>query len=597
MHRAASHLGGRGLAQPGQAVIEEEYGDSDDADTETDEEPETAKRSILSRTGMGSGKHAHADRASPLKRKRAMSMSELIEFPDSPPASDGESATTGSQAGYHFDDIAALDVSEDEMDMERVEAAELIHDREVEDMRGHKFHVMDDDKPFAYAFDGDEPETNSPSEQGSRSEEYWLEDFDALLNGPSLFEIDASNSANNRMLEPSEDSLLEQEFFVQYVSSSDDGDNGQDGEDEDDSDDEEDDRIGLDCFFANGESDSENEMELEAMAQQALAEEELAQAFYLSSQVPDVPDQEEYDSDGSTTDDEAPELLLERSKSKSNFATPARALVKSTLTSCLKQASFTDSQTPSKQTGGYMLTSPNELTTPNQAPLLGTWTRDSRKAVAVIDGSQVNSPAHTPPLPKATPILTAPNAKITPAAALAAATQASFAASSNTKRVKAYRRSDAMTAAMTSLDDIMYTNDFLVQDDDDLEQGETSFDARPPIAAPGAFRRHQQSRANVHKEDSLKDEWFMLTSKNKASRDTRKLAAVPVLGLGTESLSRREKRRRKKLKTATASGGLSRHGGSTLSLDDDYSAGDDDVFGVERAGLGMGPPLESLFSF
>ncbi|ORY83660.1 hypothetical protein BCR37DRAFT_378622 [Protomyces lactucae-debilis] len=604
LHQAPA-LQQRASVQHGQSMDMNVYGDSDDADTETDEEPETAKRTAA--ITMTAPSAAQQETASPLKRKRAMSMSELFDFPDSPPASDGGSMTPGSQSQYHFDDIAALDESEDEYDMERMESAELIHEREDDDMRGHKFHVMDDDKPFAYAPEEEDQEAATPSEQGSRSEEYWLEDFDALLNGASLFEIDASNSANNRHIEPSQDSLLEQEFFVHGNSSSSDQDEDEENDDDDDDDEEEDDedgdddeRIGWDCFFANGDSDSETEMELEAMAQQAIAEEELAQALFLTSQVMDMPDQVDGDSDASTTDDEAPELLLQRSNSKLNPMTPARALVKSNLTSCMKQASFIDDTTPTKAAGQYLLNTSTDLTTPNQAPLLGTWTRDTTRPVAVIDGSTTNSPAHTPPLPKAAPVMSGMTGiKLTPAAALAAATEASKIANAKLKRAKAYRRSEAMTAAITSLDDIMYTNDFLLPGEADAHGHSVApLELTPTIAAPGAFRRHQQNRTNVHKEDSLKDEWILLTSKSKAARDTRKVSAVPVLGLGTDSLSRKEKRRRKKLKTAAAgAGGLGRIGGSALSMDGDYSTGEDEVFGVERAGLGMGPPLESLFSF
>ncbi|ORY80491.1 hypothetical protein BCR37DRAFT_393847 [Protomyces lactucae-debilis] len=219
-------------------------------------------------------------------------------------------------------------------------------------------------------------------------------------------------------------------------------------------------------------------------------------------------------------------MLLQRSKQQLNPTTPSRALVKSNLTSRTKRASFVDDTTPTKAACQYLLNTSTDLTTP------------------MIDGSTSNSPAHTLAPPKAAPVMSAMTGiKLTPAAALAAATEASKIANANLKRAKAYLRSEAMRVAITSLDDIMYTNDFLL---------------------PG---------------------------------DTRKVSAVPVLECDTESLSRKEKRRRKKLRTAaTGAGGLGKIGGSASSMDGDYSTGENEEFGVDRAGHGIGPSLEPLFS-
>lgn len=449
---------------------------------------------------------AAAQEPSPLKRKRRSSN----HFENH-----NESDSALTPASLNELDLADLDDSEDDLDIERFEGDALIQEEEDRRVLESKFHVVDDSQPFAYAMDEE-------SDHTSNTEEFWIEDFDALVGGGTVFE----NTALPKFTlahEESQDTQLEEEFFLGYISS----DSGEDDEGEDDADaelpfgmEDDDDRVGWECFFSDGSSQSE--------------------------------DEDEDDSSGGTTDDEAPEVTIARHKAaKAAPVTPAKTPAKTKLTSCLKQTRIFNDETPSKTVSS----TPIKLNTSHQPPVLGTWTRDARRQTGIIDGMTTHSPAG------------AIKSNKTPKKAL-----------------ESYKRSEAMTEAMTSLDDIMYTNDFLVPQP---KTAPSKFDK--PIQV-GAFRKGQQ-RSAIIREGSLRDEWYNMTSRNKEK--TSRTKATPVLGVASESLSRKEKRRRKKMRAAA---GMS-IGGSTFGGSIDEQSDNEYNDGVERTGLGLGVPVESLFLF
>lgn len=260
------------------------------------------------------------------------------------------------------------------------------------------------------------------------------------------------------------------------------------------------------------------------------------------------------DSEGCTTDEEAPELILSRLKTTTtpqslrHPSTPYKAADannKSHLTSCIKSTMLThDTTTPTKQTNTGSFT----LNTSHKPPVLGTWTRDVRRPMGIIDGLTTHSPAPLPPVKK----------------------------SRNTP----YPRSPAMAAAMTSLDEILHINDLLLPPSNLTP---SKFDK--PIQV-GAFRRGQE-RSSMIRENKVKGEWYTLTARSKSRNTIRK---IPVLGVGSESFSHKEKRRRMKMRGRRGSSTI---GGSTFGGSFDEEQESDN--GEERAGLGMGPALSPLF--
>lgn len=453
---------------------------------------------------------AVSQKPSPSKRKRSLSMDDFSGLPD-------ESDAGQTPASLNEMDLADLGDSEDDLDIERFEGEHMIQEEEDRRVLQTKFNIVDQAQPFAYAPDEE-------SDRASNSEEFWIEDFDALVGGGAIFE----NTAVSKFQlapEETEDAQLEEEFFLGYMSSDDGNDTSDAGDINDESpfgNEDEDDRVGWECFFSDGSSQADEE-------------------------------DADNDSEGGTTDDETPAVILARHKAANAVpVTPAKIPGKTNLTSCLKQTHVFNEETPSKSVGS----TPIKLNTSHQPPVLGTWTRDSRRPTGIIDGLTTHSPVGQlkgkPKLPQ--------------------------------KTTEPYRRSDAMNEAMTSLDDIMYTNDFLVPQPKVVP---SKFDR--PIQV-GAFRKGQQ-RSSMIREDSFRDEWYNMTSRNKEKPGRTK--ATPILGVASESLSRKEKRRRKKMRAAA---GMS-VGGSTFGGSIDEQSDNDYNDGVERAGLGLGVPVESLFLF
>lgn len=451
---------------------------------------------------------------SPFKRKRAMSMSEFFDIPD-------DSDTAESPQSLDDLDFGDLGDSEDDQDIEKFEGDALIQEEEDKGFLHKKYRQVDDDQPFAYAPDDD-------TDHQSNTEEFWIEDFDAMVGGATNFDT-TQVPRFDADLDESPDALLEDDFFLDVdVCNSDAQSDSESVGGADESTftfgaEDDDDRVGWECFFSDGESHSEEDKESET--------------------------------DGATTDDELPAVVLARQQiASSNPTTPVTKIpAKSNLTSLIKQTSMVNDETPSK----VVVSTPVKLNTSHQPPVLGTWARDSRRLTGIIDGMTTHSPSGMPP-------------------------PSSVKKSLKDKRTP-YERSEAMNAAMTSLDDIMYTNDFLVG-----SQYESYNKFDKPIHV-GAFRKGQQ-RSSMIREDSLKDEWYTMTSRNKEKPGRSR--STPILGVASESLSRKEKRRRKKLKMAA---GMSINGSMFGGSLEDTSDVDDD--GIERAGLGLGPPVESLFLF
>ncbi|BFZ53848.1 hypothetical protein PYCC9005_000879 [Savitreella phatthalungensis] len=234
------------------------------------------------------------------------------------------------------------------------------------------------------------------------------------------------------------------------------------------------DRVGWECFFSSGSGDESESSDAETAT------------------------------DDSSTDEETPQLTT---------ATPLRRPI------------------PIAQTGP----SPAHPSTPwalavQHAPLLGSWVKDSRKRTSIIDGRSIGSLARRPSQSSRRQIPGSP-----------------------------YERSGAMHDAMTTLDEILYTNELLVETSDHAaedseeyqEEGHKhqpgrataarhferslSIDTDSRSVPVGAFRKAQQ-RASLSRQDSFKDEWYLLTAKNR-SRLRRKQSA-PVLGLASESLQK-----------------------------------------------------------
>lgn len=449
-----------------------------------------------------------ANLASPLKRKRTSSFAEAAYDSDTP-------QTPASLTEF---DLADLGDSEDDLDIEQFEGEAMIQEEEDKDVLKHNFEDVDESQPFAYAPDDESEHSNS--------EENWVEDFDALASGRAPYETQVPAHLQLKQ-EESQDYVSEDDFFLWDYSSED----GDDSADEEDGDGDEDDRVGWECFFSTGESDSASDEE---------------------------------DQEGSTTDDEAPALIIAKHQAaKANApVTPAAKLpAKSELTSCLKQAAAFNDATPSKT----VVSTPVRLNTDHKPPPLGTFPADSHRRAAFIDGRSTLSPGGFLPSAIKTPSKRRSRSKASP------------------------KLSPAVNDAMTSLDDIMYTNDFVAPLPKSIP---SKFDM--PVHV-GAFRKGQQ-RSMLIKEGSFRDEFYIMKSRNKAKSGGTK--SKPILGIASESLSRKEKRKRKKMRSTMGSSvGGSVFGGSTFGGSIDETSDNDLDDGIERAGLGLGVPVESLFLF
>lgn len=499
--------------------------ESDDAEIESDVEPtkrEIKYQTVWSEDESDSGlasKNGRKEKQpkqdpSPLKRKRSLSLTEFFDGPDG-----SESGQTS--ASLNEFDLADLGDSEDDLDIERFEGEAMIQEEEDRTFLESKFHGVDDAQPFAYAIDDD-------SDHASHSEEFWIEDFDALVGGSAVFE-NASLPKFHLTTEDSQEAQLEEEFFLGYISSDGEGDSPDEDDESPFAHDDDEDRVGWECFFSDGSSQSEA-------------------------------DDDEENSEGNTTDDETPAVILARHKAaKAALTTPAKTPAKTNLTSCLKQTHVSNDETPSKQ----IASTPIKLNTSHKPPVLGTWSRDRRRPTGIIDGLTTHSPAEPPKT-------------------------LSAGKASKKHQASGSKGTDNSTVSMTTLDDIMYTNDFAIPELKESKPAQSKFDK--PIHV-GAFRKGQL-RSSMVREDSFRDEWYNMTSRNKERAGRTK--GTPILGVASESLSRKEKRRRRKMKAAAGmSVGGSTFGGSIDEPQSDNEYND----GIERAGLGLGPPIESLFLF
>ncbi|QSL66158.1 hypothetical protein MERGE_000533 [Pneumocystis wakefieldiae] len=188
----------------------------------------------------------------------------------------------------------------------------------------------------------------------------------------------------------------------------------------------------------------------------------------------------------------------------------------------------------------------NSGTTPsntlNKPPILGTWTRDLKRPIGIIDGISTN--VINPVAPSCT-ILSPSN--LSP-------------------------------LSIPSLDDILDTSAFV-----QLSPSNSSSSSAKNYLSDfyrwdkipiGTFRRHQQRFMNT-RDELIKGEWFVLTSKSR-----RQCSNVPILGTNACHKKKKLKKKRNKNK-----------------LKDNIELFEEDKeIGMEHCGLGLGPQLSPLFN-
>ncbi|KAG5518541.1 hypothetical protein PMAC_002937 [Pneumocystis sp. 'macacae'] len=180
----------------------------------------------------------------------------------------------------------------------------------------------------------------------------------------------------------------------------------------------------------------------------------------------------------------------------------------------------------------------------NKPPLLGTWTRDLRRPMGIIDGTSTNI---IDPIASPSTILSPASTSLSPS---------SIPSLNDILDTSAFVQLSSSNSSSSSITK-SYLSDFYRWD-------------RIPI---GTFRRHQQRFANT-REELIKGEWYVLTSKSRLQQSN-----VPVLGT---TVCRKKKRLRKqkyknKLKTS-------------------IEFENEEEIGKEQCGLGLGPQLSPLFN-
>ncbi|CCJ30823.1 unnamed protein product [Pneumocystis jirovecii] len=187
-------------------------------------------------------------------------------------------------------------------------------------------------------------------------------------------------------------------------------------------------------------------------------------------------------------------------------------------------------------------TTPNII---NKPPLLGTWTRDLRRPMGIIDGTCTNiiDPTTSP-----CTILSPESTNFSPS---------SIPSLNDILDTSAFVQLSSSNSSSSSITK-SYLSDFYRWD-------------RIPI---GTFRRHQQRFTNT-REELIKGEWYVLTSKSR-----RQQSNVPILGT---TICRKKKRLRKqKYKNKLK---------NNIELFEE-----EEEIGKEQCGLGLGPQLSPLFN-
>lgn len=181
----------------------------------------------------------------------------------------------------------------------------------------------------------------------------------------------------------------------------------------------------------------------------------------------------------------------------------------------------------------------------NKPPILGTWIRDLKRPMAIIDGISTN--VINPVTPSCT-ILSPASTNLSP-------------------------------SSIPSLDDILDTSAFVQlssshSSSSSITKSYLSDFYRWEKIPIGTFRRHQQRFTNT-RDELIKGEWYALTSKSRRQRSN-----VPILGTTVHHKKNRQRKQkhRNKLKNSI-----------------DFFEQDEES-GREQCGLGLGPQLSPLFN-
>ena len=493
---------------------------------------------------------------------------------------DSESLTSLDELAYN-----ALEQAESESDVEGFESAAIRQEAEDDEMLRYRFHTVDDDQPFTYAFDDFDAPSNARSHQNVAADEaLWgnfavdedgaFESEDELVE-KMFFGISSDDSADDWLDDEqqlsragelndrsrADTSTVAHRSHAAAVQAAEDPSLSESSEDSDDTID----RVGWDCFFSRGGSDDED----------------------------GLADQDSNGSGGSSTDDERPSLLPTATLSHgsdpvlraADLAAPRQPKLEKLAPRPLPKQSL-----PPLTSGKVQ-----EL---QNAPTLGVWIKAGSKS---SQGGQRS---------------------------------ASFVGGPNFPLRKSQLEEcprdtsgeGAFSAAMTSLDEIMYTNDLLLGESEDEDgaatelgdDGDTTVSELDRGTLVGAFRRGQQRAFSSARHSFLKDEWYHLTVKDRLKPRAKRLA--PVLGLTTDSRLRKlvklkkrrasnrpEAKRRRRMSTQAAEKAVSTRveqgrpwpvvpdSTSSISL----QAGDDDPFGGKKLralpAVDAVPSFESLF--
>ncbi|EMR09789.1 hypothetical protein PNEG_01972 [Pneumocystis murina B123] len=179
----------------------------------------------------------------------------------------------------------------------------------------------------------------------------------------------------------------------------------------------------------------------------------------------------------------------------------------------------------------------------NKPPILGTWTRDLKRPIGIIDGISTNV---INPVTSSCTILS-PTSNLSP-------------------------------LSIPSLDDILDTSAFVQLSSSNSSSSITknylSDFYRWDKIPIGTFRRHQQRFMNT-RDELIKGEWYVLTNKSRKQRSN-----VPILGTTVRHKKKKLKKKRNKNKLK-----------ANIELFEE-----DKEVEMEHCGLGLGPQLSPLFN-
>ncbi|KAG4300673.1 hypothetical protein PCANB_003007 [Pneumocystis canis] len=181
----------------------------------------------------------------------------------------------------------------------------------------------------------------------------------------------------------------------------------------------------------------------------------------------------------------------------------------------------------------------------NKPPLLGTWARDLKRPMGIIDGTGTNV---INPIMSSCTIFSPTSTSLSP-------------------------------SSIPSLDDILDTSAFVQLSSSDsssssITKNYLSDFCRWDKIPIGTFRRHQQ-RFTDTREELVKGEWYVLTNKSR-----RQKSNVPILGT---TITRKKKKLRKQKYR------------NNLKNSIELFEEDENEIGKEQCGLGLGPQLSPLF--